>query len=763
MQILKVKNANEFETSEVPADSLLVFPERQTNGSYLWRCKDSDGNTGTIGSAGNIEAVAEDLSNEYGRPDSLLAQMMFFIRNGAVNLYATLADLKNFFAGYFANVDHNHAVTEITDFQTALEPKLDSELLTPTTAIYIDGNRTDAYSEDGSIAYPYKTIAAASAAHQEPTSYFIAKGTYAETAEINLYADSVIYGNYSAISGAAINIGEGGFIHNLMFYNTVNIAENGDSPMFHYCRFIGATLNLDGATDFDGCYISKTSTFNVSMSAAYSLRAFNSSFNTIISSACQMYFNDCVFNVSSGNYAVTSTGGLLSMVACMAYNTSTGGGISCDNGANGMPNCNFLVSVATNKDIACGTAVSIIGGDVQYASLTGAVVVFPARIQTALAEKLDSNFSGIQTIVDGSDISYYANLDDLLTYLNTLDTASVTGVVLNFAPGDYSSSSTVEFPTLRLVLNGNNSTLTVSGNLSFSRNVIIRNFASITATTITLRNTFIENVSLIGAVVCNNNINASFVNITGSVSVTSTNELVFSHGTITGNVNSAGTLIMINAIVQENSTAPLVNSTAGSVQIMNAYVINTGSGGGISCDNGATAAAPNSLANVQVFNGTIDAGSAVTFLGALYTAATPTGTALINLGHGTISSAEIGCLSGVDSPIQAQLNAKQTKSTSHNLGTALSGAISLDITNGDVQYGTLSGATTLAYGSISNLEEGQGFILQLDNATGQTFSFTAETVGSILILDSGNTGCYKTAFSKVNGKIYYDGKSEVYC
>ncbi|MCK4983490.1 MAG: hypothetical protein KAS17_11235 [Victivallaceae bacterium] len=91
---------------------------------------------------------------------------------------------------------------------------------------------------------------------------------------------------------------------------------------------------------------------------------------------------------------------------------------------------------------------------------------------------------------------------------------------------------------------------------------------------------------------------------------------------------------------------------------MNAYVINTGSGGGISCDNGATASAPNSLANVQVFNGTIAAGSAVTFLGALYTAAVPTGTALVNLGHGTISTAEIGCLSGVTSPIQAQLDAK---------------------------------------------------------------------------------------------------------
>jgi hypothetical protein len=113
--------------------------------------------------------------------------------------------------------------------------------------------------------------------------------------------------------------------------------------------------------------------------------------------------------------------------------------------------------------------------------------------------------------------------------------------------------------------------------------------------------------------------------------------------------------------------------------------------------------------------------------------------------------------------LQAALDGKQTKAAAHNLGTGLTGAISLDIANGDTQYGTLSGETTLAYGSISNLEEGQGFILQLDNAAGQTFEFTSEIFGNILILDSGNTGIYKIAFSKVDGKICYDGKSEVYC
>jgi hypothetical protein len=49
MQILKVKTIAEFESAEVPEDSLLVFPEQQPDGSFVWKYKDSSGNEGTLG------------------------------------------------------------------------------------------------------------------------------------------------------------------------------------------------------------------------------------------------------------------------------------------------------------------------------------------------------------------------------------------------------------------------------------------------------------------------------------------------------------------------------------------------------------------------------------------------------------------------------------------------------------------------------------------------------------------------------------------
>lgn len=363
MQILKVKTITEFETAEVPEGSLLVFPERQTDGSYLWRSKDSENNIGTIGTGvesvngktgpdvvlehSDVGTVAEDLNAEYGRPDTLLAQMMFFIRNGAVNLYATLADLKNFLSGYFADIVHNHAISDVSGLQLELDDRA-ATLHTHVKADIVDFTHGHAISEITNLQSSLDGKAAIG--HNHDTVYSILGHTHSEYALTDHNHDTT----YAAI------------VH---YHDTVY------APISHF-------------------------------HSEYALTGHN---------------HDSVYSALGHSHAITE-------------------------------------------------------------------------------------ITGLQTELDG----------------------------------------------------------------------------------------------------------------------------------------------------------------------------------------------------------------------------------------------------------------KQTKAAAYNLGTGLTGAISLDIANGDTQYGTLSGAATLAYGAISNLEEGQGFILQLDNAAGQTFSFASEIFGDILILDSGNTGIYKIAFSKLNDKICYDGKSEVY-
>ena len=50
----------------------------------------------------------ENISAAYNRAASVLASMMMFVRNGAVNAYLTINDIKEWLAGYFSGVDHNH-------------------------------------------------------------------------------------------------------------------------------------------------------------------------------------------------------------------------------------------------------------------------------------------------------------------------------------------------------------------------------------------------------------------------------------------------------------------------------------------------------------------------------------------------------------------------------------------------------------------------------------------------------------------------------
>ncbi|MDD5697868.1 MAG: hypothetical protein PHH77_04560 [Victivallaceae bacterium] len=513
MQILRVKTITEFASAAVPSGTLLVFPEQKPDGSYLWRCKDSDGNTGTIGSAGNITsingqtgpeivlepsdvgAVAENLSGEYSRPDSLLAQMMFFLRNGAVNLYGTLSDLKDFMGGYFAETEHSHVIAEVTELQTELDGK----------------------------------------------------------------ADTVV-------------------------------------------------------------------------------------------------------------------------------------------------------------------------------------------------------FSGFQVIVQGQITQYFTTLSEAAAYINTLELSGLQGIAVNCAPGTYTETETFTMPEVPLQMNLNGATITFSGGLTISAATTLKNGGIIGNVSLAGELTAAF-VSFTGDITAGRNMELINCGVIGDITVESSRMLIAGRLQLRGRLISAGRAVVGDRswIITTDNSNPLVSSTGGSLMMTETLIMNYGTGGGVSCDNGATLPLANAFADMAIVNGTVSAGSAVTILSSIYLTSEASGAAIIWLSAPGDHNHTVDEVTG----LQTALDSKQAKAAAYSLGTELTGAISVDIANGDTQYGTLSGATTLAYGSISNLEEGQSFILQLDNAAGQTFSFTAESTGSVAILAAADTGCYKLAFSKVDGKICYDGKNEV--
>lgn len=107
----------------------------------------------------------ENIGTAYNRSASVLASMMIFVRNGAVNAYLTINDIKEWLATYFSAIDHNHDETyampgdipsdlsEVTDTSGILAGKADvvhnhaiSQVDGLQTAL--DGKTTEAYVDN---------------------------------------------------------------------------------------------------------------------------------------------------------------------------------------------------------------------------------------------------------------------------------------------------------------------------------------------------------------------------------------------------------------------------------------------------------------------------------------------------------------------------------------------------------------------------------------------------------------------------------------
>lgn len=210
-----------------------------------------------------------------------------------------------------------------------------------TNTVYIDGNRTDDYTENGNIFYPYKTLASfavARASDTLPLSIHMAPATYIETADITLpNVPLTVYGNNSTISasGHTITIPN----PNLARYNlftTANVIYNNfvaGARCAMYGGGITGNITVNSYAEFIQCQLTGgTVTVGPTGQCVVSVCSPTSKF---ISTGILM-FNGINMNTGYAGYLVLSTAGLFTSANSIIYNTSTNaaaGGISCDNGA----------------------------------------------------------------------------------------------------------------------------------------------------------------------------------------------------------------------------------------------------------------------------------------------------------------------------------------------------------------------------------------------------------------------------------------------
>lgn len=262
------------------------------------------------------------------------------------------------------------------------------------TIIWIDSNRTDTYTADGSILKPYTTITAANTAvglaGYTAATYNLAPGTgYTEQSITMPNIPLVIYGNGSTIillSGASVGAGSMTISSDIDFYNPVIFgalkltATSLTNPHGVHDGFIAGNVSFAGNSIMNGSAVvdQNTATFPfLSQSASSTVEIGSGSLVAILLSNIQSVINDYgTLNLNSMNiqtatstrYAVvaTSTGSVLRVDGLSLQNTGTGGGISCANGTtssnpNQITAVQITLGAGSTNAINCGSATTFIG------------------------------------------------------------------------------------------------------------------------------------------------------------------------------------------------------------------------------------------------------------------------------------------------------------------------------------------------------------------------------------------------------------------
>lgn len=211
--------------------------------------------------------------------------------------------------------------------------------------------------------------------------------------------------------------------------------------------------------------------------------------------------------------------------------------------------------------------------------------------------------SSVETVnPDGSILNPFNDLSDVITYITAEE---LTNVTIIFFGGVYTHTGDVTFPNIPITIEGNQSILTVDGDIIINSPKYIRRDLFTVADNVIFNNfevgarCIINGGSITGNVEVNSYVETIEVQLNnGVITVGDTGQLVVSLCSPTSKFVSTGMLTLDKINMNTGYAGYLVTSTAGQLLVNNSLItnLNTGIGGAISCDNGATTT-PNIIGN----------------------------------------------------------------------------------------------------------------------------------------------------------------------
>lgn len=426
-----------------------------------------------------------------------------------------------------------------------------------TDIIYVDGNRTDTYTQNGSYLYPFKTVSGALTAVQAVSSsysgfaFILAPTTYVDGAPDTFPTQPfIIQGNEATLvepSGATL---PGSFdIYDLTGVGTFTESDNSLTFIHQWNNSaIVGSISLAGNATLEGmAFPSTTSTITA---LAGSLVGITGSFmqGTIISSGTLNITNSAI-NASSTNWALLSTAGSVNMNGVSLLNLGLGGGIKISNGATSTPNNLAAVSVTVNSStagsaITAGTATTILCGIDGLTNLTGTFIPPTGSAFQACYDEARSVLSGLG--VGTSTIPSTGIIDSDIAPNSFIATDANRHLIATTTPTGGAGSVTTSTPlTSGQVVIGTGGT-SIGTDSSF---VVNTSTPNVTLGTSTAQSDLFDIINASGTnvmkVSTTTNPTSSFVafNVKGNPSSTATTTLLNLYQILSsGHVNSTGTL-----------------------------------------------------------------------------------------------------------------------------------------------------------------------------------------------------------------------------
>jgi hypothetical protein len=253
----------------------------------------------------------------------------------------------------------------------------------PSTTIYVDGNRTDEYTPDGTYEKPFLKFSDALVVAHSAVAINLAPGAYVETGTVSLPAYPItIYGNKSTLtSSGTITVNEVLTVYDLNTVGAVVYAYTGAARSMR----IGGSIN--GAVTIQGGFIhfdslNYTGTMTITGGTPY-FRGMTGGGSIVVNgSSAVVILNDCNLNkanVSSANITVTS--GQVFGKGSICINKGDTSNIVFNN-TNTITTPHYLTQITCNYGVSCNSAYTIVAPDNIIPVLTGSAIVGPPAIPT---------------------------------------------------------------------------------------------------------------------------------------------------------------------------------------------------------------------------------------------------------------------------------------------------------------------------------------------------------------------------------------------